>query len=240
MTLLNQTLSEIGQILENTRIDGENASKLWQDPAGVVTLRNGDIVENLRKRLEDIGYKVPVDFASGLNPLDGSFTVYHNGNLYAANPASTPFTTTGVFNPVQWKLLTDPSTQVLEGSVIESVYLSPESTDQWDRWSSGTGTYSVGDNEVYGRGNTWTFDTESAEQDGMILESTDPDWVGQTNCFAYTVEIDFTLVSGTLSGAGVFLSWRNTAEQSFSNTIEFSNQRLLAPLQVGELDCGGR
>ena len=60
-------------------------------------------------RLQDIGYKVPVAFASGLEPQDGSFTVIYNGERYAADPADTPFTTTGTFNAAQWLSLSTPS-----------------------------------------------------------------------------------------------------------------------------------
>lgn len=72
---------------------------------GTFTTSDGTLVENLRKRLQDVGFKVPVEHEAGLTPGDASFTVTYNGELYAANPAEIPFTTTGTFDPTKWVIL---------------------------------------------------------------------------------------------------------------------------------------
>lgn len=59
-----EQLEKLQEVLYNTLVDGENASKLWQEPAGVLQLRNGDFVANLRKRLEDFPYENFISFFS--------------------------------------------------------------------------------------------------------------------------------------------------------------------------------
>lgn len=106
------TLSEIDQVLTNTQTDGENASSLWQDPSGTVTLRNGDTVDNLRKRLASVGYYVPVAFTTGLSVTDARFTVTYNGITYAANPEDVPFTTTSTFTASNWRVPGNSGTSI--------------------------------------------------------------------------------------------------------------------------------
>lgn len=132
-------LSAIETVLNNTQVDGENASRLWQDPAGDVTLRNGDVVANLRKRLESIGFQVPVAFASGLSAADATFTVTYQGGTYYANPAEVPFTTTGTFDPSQWVLL------ITQGELRLSNFGAPVA-DWEDVTENGWYTSSVGAN----------------------------------------------------------------------------------------------
>lgn len=98
-------LATVETAFENIRTDAENGSRLYQDPPGTVTLRNGDVVANLRRRLEQVAYQVPVTFASGLTPDDGSYTVENAGKVYAAKPSALPFTTTATFDSSQWLLL---------------------------------------------------------------------------------------------------------------------------------------
>lgn len=85
--------------------DLDRLNSAVNDAPGTFTTDEGVVVDNLRKRLQDIGYKPPVAFTSGLEPQDGSFTVTYNGLVYAADPTSTPFTTTGTFVPGEWVLI---------------------------------------------------------------------------------------------------------------------------------------
>ena len=96
------TASEFAAKIVQGDADLDRLHSAVNDAPGAFTTDTGVSVDNLRKRLQDIGYKVPVAFASGLEPQDGSFTVIHNGEYYAADPGSTPFTTTGTFNAAQW------------------------------------------------------------------------------------------------------------------------------------------
>lgn len=112
-------------------VDGENASELYQNSSGTVTLRNGDVVDNLRKRLEDIGFDTPVAFASGLSITSTKTAVTYNGGTYYPNPSSLPFTTTGTFDTNQWVLIlsSDLTTRVetLEGQTLDTRLTTAES-----------------------------------------------------------------------------------------------------------------
>ena len=103
------TASEFAAKIVQGDADLDRLHSAVNDAPGTFTTDEGVSVRNLRGRLEDIGYKVPVAFASGLEPQDGSFTVIYNGERYAADPADTPFTTTGTFNAAQWLSLSTPS-----------------------------------------------------------------------------------------------------------------------------------
>lgn len=72
---------------------------------GTVTLRNGDVIPNLQRRLSQIGLLAVVDFESGLNVNSTAFTVSFQGDVYVARSDAVPFTTTGTFNTSQWSLL---------------------------------------------------------------------------------------------------------------------------------------
>ncbi len=53
------------------------------------------------------GYMVPVSFTSGISVTTPLKTVKYNGDVYHADPASVPFTTTGTFNAAQWFLVSN-------------------------------------------------------------------------------------------------------------------------------------
>jgi hypothetical protein len=103
------TASEFAAKIVQGDADLDRLHSAVNDAPGTFTTDEGVSVRNLRGRLDDIGYKVPVAFTSGLEPQDGSFTVIYNGDRYAADPADTPFTTTGTFNAAQWVSLSTPS-----------------------------------------------------------------------------------------------------------------------------------
>ncbi|WP_103173769.1 hypothetical protein [Paracoccus sp. SY] len=98
------------------------------------------------------------------------------------------------------------------GGVLSDPYL--ESSD-WLRWT-GAGTLVFRPNEKFDIGRTWDFTVTATQQDGMrINASPEAIWPGQTNARGYVVEIDYTLVSGSLNGAAVLLDWNNSTGGNF-------------------------
>lgn len=61
-------------------------------------------------------YLVPVAHVEGLVVDKPNFTVFHDGAVYAVNPASVPFTTTDTFDPTKWRLMQGVTTTDLTGS----------------------------------------------------------------------------------------------------------------------------
>lgn len=116
-------------------------------------------------------------------------------------------------------------------SVIEEQFLSDISANKWSRWSGG-GSLAVLANEVYPIGKTWQFTLEVGQQSGMQTDSSDAQWRGPVNADAYYVEVEFTLVSGSLDAAGVVFDWLNTAP-----TV-FRTQKTLASMMNGALIAG--
>lgn len=99
------------------------------------------------------------------------------------------------------------------GGVISDPYLE---SSGWQRWTAG-GTLVFRANEKYEIGRTWDFTVTATQQDGILLnDSPDTIWPGQQGALAYVVEVEFTLVSGNLNGAGVRLTWNNTAGSAFT------------------------
>lgn len=80
-----------------------------------------------------------------------------------------------------------------------------------DRWTdNGAGTPSaVVDNALYETGKTIQFNAATNTTQGVALLNSSG-WVGQQDADYYVIEVDFTLVSGTLQGAGVVLDWDAT------------------------------
>lgn len=83
-------------------------------------------------------------------------------------------------------------------------------SSDWTRWSSG-GTLDRLANAIYPIGQSWRFTVTEAQEDGVRIFSSDEIWVGQVDAEAYVVEVEFTLNSGSLNGAGVRVGWRNSA-----------------------------
>lgn len=101
-------------------------------------------------------------------------------------------------------------------------------SSDWGRYS-GQGTRTLLDNVIYPIGRTWQFNVTAAQVDGIqLIDSPATIWIGQTNAQAYVVEVMFTLLSGTLSGAGVRVNWRNSAGSEFGAVMH------LADMQAGE------
>lgn len=78
------------------------ASALVQDAIdGVVA----DAESEISAIVNGLGYLPPVAFTSGLNVDSSRFTVTYSGVTYAPVADAVPFTTTGTFNPAQWRVI---------------------------------------------------------------------------------------------------------------------------------------
>lgn len=79
---------------------------------GTFTNRYGTPIDNLAKRLLNVGFALPVAFNAGLVVNNSTFTVTYGGDTYSPRASEIPFTTTLTFNPSQW-IMHRP--QVIEG-----------------------------------------------------------------------------------------------------------------------------
>lgn len=100
----------------------------------------------------------------------------------------------------------------VSGRAFDSVADQFLPTGTWTLWTGAAPVETA--NEVYPSGKTWQFNIAAAST-GRLLDSSTAAWKGAKNADAYAVEIDFTLISGTLQGAAVLLDWQNSAATSF-------------------------
>ena len=91
---------------DNAEIDLKTTSAISnsKDPGTLTpitsyTTRLGDTFDTLNGRLAKLGYLPPVAYASGISFLagDSTKTIERDGVVYAPNPSSLPFTTTGTW-----------------------------------------------------------------------------------------------------------------------------------------------
>lgn len=110
-------------------------SAVNSDP-GTWDTRFGVTVDNFRKRLDAVGYYVPVVHESGLSVTNARFTVIEAGQVYAANPGEVPFTTTGTFDASKW---------VVNPTLTEAQRLNPGATFNvlWYIWQQPGGPAQV-------------------------------------------------------------------------------------------------
>ena len=64
-------------------------------------------------------------------------------------------------------------------------------------------------NEIFGTGVTWDFDCDGSIETGLYISSSDPTWTGVVGADGLAVEVDFTLLSGDLSGVGASVLWKD-------------------------------
>lgn len=102
-------------------------------------------------------------------------------------------------------------------NVISDQYLKTVAAPGWNRWNTG-GTLTRAPSPMYALGTAWTFGiTDVAQQTGLQINSqNETTWPGPVDADAYVVEIEYSLLSGTLAGAGVQVAWFNSAGTSFS------------------------
>ncbi|MGP9804026.1 hypothetical protein [Paracoccus sp. NSM] len=97
-------------------------------------------------------------------------------------------------------------------SVINDTFLI---SSDWQRIGS-QGTLTTPANTIYPIGRDWRFVVTNSQNDGLrINQSPATIWPGQTNAEAFVVEVEFTLVTGGLGGAGIQLAWTNSAGSNF-------------------------
>ncbi len=102
--------------------------------------------------------------------------------------------------------------------------------DIWRRWSLG-GSKRPG--TFYPSGHLYEFTTTNIQNAGLQLQSTQAGWVGASGVDRYRLELEFELVSGATSGAGVLFDWRNTKNQLFRVRIPISDF-VSDPIQAGK------
>lgn len=117
------------------------------------------------------------------------------------------------------------SARYLGGSTIISDTLL-DTANGWTRTSTAQGALAVIDNRFAPVGKTWDFTVTATQDDGMFLTSdSDVNWPGQTDASGYVVEIDYTMLSGTVTGAGVSIIWRNTAGTEVRASVALSSMQ---------------
>ena len=118
-------------------------------------------------------------------------------------------------------------------SLLRDLFLGRNEAGYWQRWS-GQGTLVSPDNEVFTIGKTWAFTVLAGQQDGMQTRSDGANWRGAAGSDIFQVEIDFTLVSGGLAGAGVLFDWVNDAGTVFQVAVNLADM-LTGPVVAGEV-----
>ncbi|MEC8040604.1 MAG: phage tail protein [Pseudomonadota bacterium] len=102
--------------------------------------------------------------------------------------------------------------------------------DIWRRWSLG-GSKRPG--TFYPSGNLYEFTVSDVQNAGLQLWSEHAGWVGASGVDRYRLELEFELVSGATSGAGVLFDWRNTKNQLFRFAVPLSDF-VSEPIQAGK------
>lgn len=110
-------------------------------------------------------------------------------------------------------------------SVINDTFLT---RPEWSRWS-GQGTLLLSASPIHPVGRSWRFTVTSSQNDGFsINNSPEAIWTGQLDAEAYAVEVEYTLVSGSIAGSGVQVSW----------TADASGRSGHVALQLSEMASG--
>ncbi len=68
----------------------------------------------------------------------------------------------------------------------------------------------------------------AAQSDGLYTQSGRNTWIGAVNLDGYVIEVDFTLHSGVLSGAGVRIDWERVGGQYYT-PIRLQDMHLSGP-----------
>lgn len=114
----------------------------------------------------------------------------------------------------------DAAREVFEMSsrVGATVITVPLLEAPWSRWNTQGDVANVA-NEIYPSGRTWYANVTVSQQAGIVLSAPNAAiWAGQMDADGYVVEVEYTLYSGSLSGAGVALDW-NTTNGEFRTEI---------------------
>lgn len=84
--------------------------------AGVIAKASAATEAAAGAAMASIGYQPPVPYASGISISTRTQTVSHNGQVYAPNLASIPFTTSGTFETAKFRLITGVTSADLAAS----------------------------------------------------------------------------------------------------------------------------
>lgn len=117
----------------------------------------------------------------------------------------------------------DAAREVFEMSarVGQTIISVPLLEAPWTRWHT-QGTVTPVANERYPDGQTWDVTVTASQQAGIALNAPPAAiWTGQMDAAGYVVEVEYTLVSGSLAGAGVALDW-NTSSGEYRAQIPLS------------------
>ncbi|SDX74025.1 hypothetical protein [Roseicitreum antarcticum] len=95
-------------------------------------------------------------------------------------------------------------------SVLRDQFLAEFNAANWTR-DNAQGELTLVDNTLYSIGQDWRFVTDLGEVDGLQTRSDRANWRGPRNAERYVVDVDFTLESGSIAGACVYLDWVNSA-----------------------------
>lgn len=85
-----------------------------------------DANEQISVLLSSNGYLVPVNYSSDLAVSSNRFTVFYEGNSYAANPESVPFVTQEEFNPDDWRLIQGVTIQDISNVGESAILFTPK------------------------------------------------------------------------------------------------------------------
>lgn len=101
-------------------------------------------------------------------------------------------------------------------------------------WATWTTAPTWAANTKFPRGREATFALAQGTQGGIQLSSGDASWPGAVDSPGYYVEVDFTLNTGSLSGAGILVDWNSTAPATFRT------QKTLASMVAPQTVLAGR
>lgn len=99
--------------------------------------------------------------------------------------------------------------------------------DQFLGASSGLGAFVTAptwsNNSKFPLGRDASWNVNATTNAGLSIVSSNNAWVGPENADAYVIEVDFTLNSGSIGGAGVLFDWRNTGPTTFRTSFSFAD-----------------
>lgn len=117
--------------------------------------------------------------------------------------------------------------------VLRDTFLAVQSGQQWYRTAS-QGTLAQFPNTVFTVGMDWRFTILPGQRDGVATDSRRSIWRGPANADIYAIEVDYTLESGSLDGAGIRLQWLNTSGTSWTVDARLDDASA-GPVVIGQV-----
>jgi len=106
----------------------------------------------------------------------------------------------------------------------------PAAEGGWSAYDTGP---TVQTSTLYPMGNKFRWSLNNSTTAGVQMNSADGLWIGVTRAKAYRVDIQFTLVSGSLNGAGVLFDWNLAA--GAQRVAQRLDAMVTGPVVAGEL-----